>query len=266
MMVLFHFIVVIINLLYANKKYLRKFILFFLLLNIFFRCPKTFYNSSLGMISSSNYPKNYDNNLDCKYIINVPTNKRVEIIFPAFSTQNYSDYLEIWDGPDVGNGFLIGNFSGSSLKKWNKIYSTGNFMSLFFHTDSTVTSSGWSGLFYARKISPTINATGSGGEISSPNYPQKYDFNEDQYYLITGTNGSMINITFIYFYTEPTYDYLAIYDGPSLYSNKLAMLSGYIANSTNSKQFQSTQNKVLLHFVSDYVFNYNGFLLKWQTF
>lgn len=49
-------------------------------------------NSLSGFIYSKNYPKNYDNNLDCIWMISVPYNHRIELNFIDFDLY-YSSYI-----------------------------------------------------------------------------------------------------------------------------------------------------------------------------
>lgn len=44
-----------------------------------------------GYIYSKNYPKNYDNNVDCEWLISVPTNHRIEINFMDFDLYSNSN-------------------------------------------------------------------------------------------------------------------------------------------------------------------------------
>ena len=89
------------------------------------------------VIMSPNYPKPYTNNLDCQVTIRSANSKKVLIEFdPVFGMdQNHAcqyDYLEVRDGPSSSSN-LIGKFCYNVAP--SPIQSTGNAMTLIFHTD-----------------------------------------------------------------------------------------------------------------------------------
>ncbi|XP_045763527.1 cubilin homolog [Maniola jurtina] len=68
--------------------------------------------SQSGLITSINYPKNYDNNMDCLWSIKVPRNHRIELNFIDFDLYSYAsayyeseddcgDLIKIYDGSDI---------------------------------------------------------------------------------------------------------------------------------------------------------------------
>ena len=60
-----------------------------------------------GSLASPNYPNNYDDNLQCVYVIEVEAGRRVELTFVDFSLENQStcrwDALQI----DLGDGVKV---------------------------------------------------------------------------------------------------------------------------------------------------------------
>ena len=97
------------------------------------------------IISSSNYPNNYDNNQDCQIKIAFEEGQRVLLEFIHFDVEYISscsyDWLEIRDGPSADSSMLVHNLCGSTIP--NPILSTGNALTLIFRTDSGVTGSGF---------------------------------------------------------------------------------------------------------------------------
>ncbi|XP_026748193.2 cubilin [Galleria mellonella] len=71
------------------------------------------YNSATGFITSKNYPKNYENNMDCTWSITVTANRRIELNFLDFdlySIANFEsdssicgDSIRIYDSTDISN-------------------------------------------------------------------------------------------------------------------------------------------------------------------
>lgn len=71
-------------------------------------CPSQLYNATTGVVSSSNYPDDYDNGLDCFYHIIVPDGYIVNLTVLDFYTETL-DYLNIYDGSS-NNSFLLFSF------------------------------------------------------------------------------------------------------------------------------------------------------------
>ena len=102
--------------------------------------------TSAGMnIMSPNHPQNYNNNQDCVVTIRFAEGERVAIQFEAFDIESHSscvwDYLEVRDG-DNENSNLIGS-KLCGLTNPGTIESTGNTMTLKFHSDGSVVKTGF---------------------------------------------------------------------------------------------------------------------------
>ena len=82
---------------------------------LFTVCSGTSYLSPSQNVSSSlkspGYPSNYPSYLDCTWIISTTPGSSVEITFSYFST-DFSDYLEIHDGP-YSYSRRVARYSGS---------------------------------------------------------------------------------------------------------------------------------------------------------
>lgn len=87
---------------------------------------------------SPHYPNKYERNKDCQITIRVPFNQMVEIRFEAFEVLSSHlckvDYLAVHDGdstssPMIGSKLCGKSPTGTTLK------STGNVMTLHFHTN-----------------------------------------------------------------------------------------------------------------------------------
>uniref|UniRef100_A0A914W328 Uncharacterized protein n=1 Tax=Plectus sambesii TaxID=2011161 RepID=A0A914W328_9BILA len=228
-------------------------------------CPNGAQSGSSGSVSSSNYPKNYENNLNCIYQIVVQAGLRVNLTFDDFDTETTYDRLYIFDGPNIQSPSLK-NLTGHSPKGWNdSIQSSGNSMALFFHTDSTNTFRGWHANWAAISLNesfcPNGQQSGYTGPLTSPNYPNNYDNRLDCLYRITSTSKlARIRITFDYFYTESCCDKLTLYDGPTIHSPQIKTLSGTMPGGTN---YTSTGYVMTLLFHTDYSVNYKGFSASW---
>ena len=95
------------------------------------------------IIISPNYPKQYERNKDCQVTVKFAEGQRVAIKFDDFELV-YSctkDYLEVRDGA-TSNSTLIGSKLCGS-KNPGVIESTGNSMTLRFHTNSRLERKGF---------------------------------------------------------------------------------------------------------------------------
>ena len=97
-------------------------------------------------ITSPNYPSNYYNGLDCQVTIRFAADQVVSITLEAFNVESHStcvwDYLAVHDGDSTSSN-LIGSKLCRTDHVGSTIKSTGNTMTLHFHTDSSETRSGF---------------------------------------------------------------------------------------------------------------------------
>ncbi len=83
---------------------------------------------------------NYYNNEDYTYTISVPADTNITLSFAILQTEPDYDSLWIYDGPDPASS-LKGAYSGDTLP--GLIVSSGNSLTLRFHSDIGITNSGW---------------------------------------------------------------------------------------------------------------------------
>ncbi|XP_055494690.1 tumor necrosis factor-inducible gene 6 protein [Leucoraja erinacea] len=107
------------------------------------------------IITSPDYPNEYEHQQICYWHIRIKYKQRVHIRFLEFDVEDdpscLSDYLEIYDSYDDVLGF-VGRFCGDQLPE--DIISTGNVMTLKFLSDSSVSAKGFV-LMYQAINSPT---------------------------------------------------------------------------------------------------------------
>ncbi|XP_043104339.1 tumor necrosis factor-inducible gene 6 protein [Puntigrus tetrazona] len=96
------------------------------------------------VLDSPGYPEDYQDEQICYWHIRVRYRQRIRLHFLDFDieedTDCLSDYLEIYDSYDDVSGFA-GRYCGDELPE--DFISTGNVMTLKFHTDSSVTGGGF---------------------------------------------------------------------------------------------------------------------------
>ena len=97
------------------------------------------------IITSPNYPNNYDNNDRCSTVIRFAQGQRVSMEFLDFNLEPHSscayDWLEVRDG-DTDSANVIGSkLCGEDNPE--PITSSGNSLHVYFHTDSSVLHTGF---------------------------------------------------------------------------------------------------------------------------
>ena len=108
-------------------------------------CDKE-YTSPNGIIKSMNYPENYGDNLNCKYLISSLPKPGyiISISFTDFRVQ-YSrnctdDFVSVFDG-ETTTAPLLGNYCGSA--KPPSLRSSGNKLLIVFKSNAMVNSKGF---------------------------------------------------------------------------------------------------------------------------
>ncbi|XP_071146381.1 uncharacterized protein [Mytilus edulis] len=98
------------------------------------------------------------------------------------------------------------------------------------------------------------------GSFSSTNYPCNYPPDQDCFYIINVPVGHTVTLTFRTFSLEPPaiteFDIVDIYDGESVNDPLLLHLPGGLLDGTT---VQSTANKMLVRFQSDFLGDFPGF-------
>ena len=97
-------------------------------------------------IASPNYPNDYGNNRDCQVSIRFSGNQTVAIRLEAFDVESryacHSDYLAVHDGSNTSAPMIGSKLCGTS-PVGTTMASTGNIMTLYFHSDGSVSRSGF---------------------------------------------------------------------------------------------------------------------------
>ena len=106
------------------------------------------------MITSPNFPNDYEDKKDCQITIKFASDKAVEIAILSFDIESHSscyyDYLAVYEGEySAGNGTnssdssIIGSRLCGTGHIGRTIRSKGNIMTLYFHSDGSVVRAGF---------------------------------------------------------------------------------------------------------------------------
>ncbi|KAJ4949694.1 hypothetical protein JOQ06_021203 [Pogonophryne albipinna] len=108
-------------------------------------CGGSLYGS--GSFSSPNHPNNYHNNAYCVWQLSAAHDQRIFLSFDYLQLENCCgcDYINVYDGSSVSSRFL-GKVCNDSLQQ-STFYSTSNYMTVLFRTDSSVVGRGFNADF-----------------------------------------------------------------------------------------------------------------------
>ncbi|KAH3882985.1 uncharacterized protein LOC127833432 [Dreissena polymorpha] len=113
-----------------------------------------------GVITSPNYPMNYENYTDCEWAIRAQEGKRIKLDFTFFEMEDQCrfDNLSIFNGPSTASP-SIGTFCGNATPSGFR--SQSNSVYFIFRTDHSVTYPGFSltYLFFTQVSSVAIGKT-----------------------------------------------------------------------------------------------------------
>ncbi|KAI9535539.1 hypothetical protein NQZ68_003093 [Dissostichus eleginoides] len=106
-------------------------------------CGGSLYGS--GSFSSPNHPNHYHDNAYCVWQLRAAHDQRIFLSFDYLQLENCCgcDYINVYDGPSVHSRFL-GKVCNDSLSTF---YSTSNYMTVLFRTDSSVVGRGFNADF-----------------------------------------------------------------------------------------------------------------------
>lgn len=115
-----------------------------------------------GVIQSPLYPENYPKNVQCEWVIELPSQYKIRLDFTELQLENSMscqyDFVLAMDGPPTSPSPL-GKFCGNSTQEY--IESRSNVMTILFKSDSTKTKKGFEAYWSAqpRLIEPSTTSS-----------------------------------------------------------------------------------------------------------
>ncbi|XP_067326675.1 cubilin [Anolis sagrei] len=216
------------------------------------RCGANFTEPSSHIVSP-NFPRRYDNYLNCNYMINVGPQSVVILTFKTFDLQppNALQYCA-YDGVKIFKGTSMtpypeATYCGNGIPEPVSIFGS---MLLNFYTDSDTVGLGFLATYTVRPCGGVFN--GSSGTVQSPTHSlTEYHHNMNcSYHITVGTN-KIVALKFNSFHLEGTLscykDYVAVYDGPDIASPLLGKFCGVVS----PPAIKSSSNNLLLLFITD---------------
>lgn len=219
-------------------------------------CEGLFFDSG-GMFG------NYQNNEDREMTFTSASGEYLQFDFnPNYMNINAGDSLFIYDGAST-TAPLYAILTNTS--DWpGIIVSSTNSFTFRFKSDGTMHNTGWQAWITcgsAPNYNPAVYMTSGvrylcGGSFFDPGGAADYGSNEDRVQTFYSNSGCALGITFTMFDTEPLWDMLYVYDGPTIGSPLIGQFSGGGIPPT----LQSTGNSLTFRFVSDAT---NSFYSGW---
>ncbi|XP_064472120.1 cubilin-like [Ornithodoros turicata] len=214
-------------------------------------CGRDYYLSE-GVIRSPGFPGSYPSRRDCSWIIHAPEGQQIRLNFTTFDLEGPPcryDYLEIRNGGDP-TAPIAGQYCAREPPQGFISYT--NVLRLRFVSDDSTSGAGFEVSYDTALTGCGGVASGTSGHITSPNYPQPYGHNADCSWTIKVSQGSVISIVIVDVDIEQhaacNYDFLELYDGPSMASPRLARLCN---TPQMAIHYQSTDSTVFLRFRTD---------------
>ncbi|XP_038270665.1 CUB domain-containing protein 2 isoform X1 [Dermochelys coriacea] len=202
-----------------------------------------------GVITSPDYPENYPNNAECRWIIRAVPDSVIKLVFADFQMENNEgcnfDYVAVYDGPTMGNMHLS-HYCGS-MKPPDIVSSTHELL-MVFKSDFNIGGRGFKAYFFSGECQEVYTAIK--GNFSSPQYPNFYPNNIKCHWTIQLPPGYRIKVFFLDLALEGRnsltdgcdYDHLAVFDG----GTEKAFLLGKWCGREMLSPITSTRNKLLL--------------------
>ena len=112
-------------------------------------CKGNLFDSDANQVATGDY----DHNEDYIFTICVPGADYIEFTFSSFCTEAVEDYIIFYDGSDTTASKLTGKLSGS--KTPGTVRSTDSCLTIYFHSDVSVSCDGWEGS-WSTKVIPIL--------------------------------------------------------------------------------------------------------------
>nr|CAH0107914.1 unnamed protein product [Daphnia galeata] len=227
------------------------------------------YVNGEGVVSSPNYLTDDDID-DCFWFVEARKNdgivclKRNGMKDLVYNSQ--LPIMTVYDGWNTsGNVLYYDEFVTSNLAQTKGVvYSNSDKIMVRFTRPKV---SGNNRAYWSVKTIPTVQTTtdlvGMIGTIKSPNYPaSSYPNSSDYRWKIVTNPKTSIRLLFAFFETQEKFDFVSVYDGPTVNSRLLLEKSGL---STTPFTVNSSSNEMLVRFTSDETITLSGFLAVYST-
>ncbi|MGH0144022.1 UNVERIFIED_CONTAM: hypothetical protein FKN15_047101, partial [Acipenser sinensis] len=226
---------------------------------------------SPSFLFSPGWPSDYQNNLECTWVIRSP-DSTVELNILSVDIESHSscfyDSLVIRDG-ETNVSPLLATVCGRELP--GPIRSTGDAMFIRFTADGSYSGGGFNASYH-KSCGGLLHA--DRGVLTSPNHPQTYTPNLSCSWHVAVTSGLTVAVHFEQPFQIQGYgtacssgDYLELRNGPDASSPPLGSSSenGRYCGSATPSTMHTTDNQLFLRFISDGSNEGQGFKLTYEA-
>lgn len=219
------------------------------------------FTAASGSFTDGSGTANYQNNLDCFWLIKPTGANTISLNFPTFNTEANYDTVIVYDGPTTADPVLM-QWWGNTLPP--TINSTAGALLVEFKSDVSLNYSGWianytsSGTAYCNGGTLLTSQSGSLNDGSGAN---NYGNNQLCYWLIAPPCANNVTLSFSSFNTESGYDGVIVFDGNNTSAPQLLNWSG----TSLPSNVTSSGGEMLVVFVSDYSTRLQGFAASYTS-
>lgn len=229
-------------------------------------CNSTVINATAGSLEDGSGHLDYQNNMNCTYII-APTNgQSVTINVMELNTEENADFLRIYDGDPNNGGALLREYSGTSFNPALSVQSTTGVAYITFQTNGSGTAPGWKLNFSAKrnvKCTNSLTLKDQSGTFSDGSEEEEYASDANCKWTINPNNATWVQITFPEFDIHSE-DYVNVYKGTS--SVNLTLVGTYNNETPPPASIINTTGKVIrVAFISDCYLQNDGFTVEWTS-
>ncbi|MBL4655477.1 MAG: T9SS type A sorting domain-containing protein, partial [Bacteroidia bacterium] len=225
-------------------------------LTIFCSGTDTF-TTSTGIVSDGSGAYDYNNNADCKWLIQPAGAASIDLSFKTFDTEADADSVFVYDGGTTSDS-LLGVFSGTNLP--GNLSSSAGTMLIHFKTDNDSTQAGWKAKYtskYEGNCEGFYYFTASYDTIGDGSDSSNYANNSNCEWLIQPSGASSITLTFLSFETQTLNDKVIVYDG----EDETGTILGTFSGDSLPSELKSTAGQMFVQFISDDTITAKG----WQA-
>jgi Zn-dependent metalloprotease len=214
-----------------------------------------------GSFSDGSGTANYQDNLDCRWLIQPTGANTIALNFPSFNTEANYDTVIVYDGPTTSDPVLM-TWWGNTIPP--TVNSTNGAMLVRFRSDVNTNFAGWnatytsSGTAYCNGGTLLTTSTGSFTDGSGAN---NYGNNQLCYWLIAPPCANSVTLSFSQFNTEAGYDGVIVYNGNNTSAPVLLNTSG----TTIPANVTANSGQMLVIFISDYAVRMQGFAASYTS-
>ncbi|XP_022107899.1 cubilin-like isoform X2 [Acanthaster planci] len=227
------------------------------------------FTGDTGIIASPPHPQGYPHGVNCIYVITVSDGYVIRLTFNSFSLESATncifDYVQIYDNATNAASPDLGRYCGSDSPP--VLTTSGNIMTVIFHTDSSVAREGFTANYVALDATTVCGGdlTTPTGVITTPNYPDDYPHNRQCVWVISVPTGQQISVNFTDFDLEQhfncAFDYVELRNGGYATS---PLIGTFCGSSINPTMYTSHSNKMYIKFESDFSLSARGFSLAYD--